>query len=54
MTGVQTCALPISFARALEAVPGDGPSMTFVARIESLAQNPPGEDWDGAWHLEHK
>ena len=43
-----------AFARALEAVPGDGPSSTFVARIESFAQNPPAEDWDGSWHLEHK
>jgi class 3 adenylate cyclase len=43
-----------AFARALEAVPGDGPSTTFVARIESFAQNPPAEDWDGSWHLEHK
>jgi adenylate cyclase len=43
-----------AFARALQAVPGDGPSATFVARIESFAQNPPAEDWDGSWHLEHK
>jgi adenylate cyclase len=43
-----------AFARALEAVPSDGPSTTFVARIESFAQNPPAEDWDGSWHLEHK
>jgi adenylate cyclase len=43
-----------AFARALEAVPGDGPSTTFIARIESFAQNPPAEDWDGSWHLEQK
>jgi class 3 adenylate cyclase len=43
-----------AFARALEAVPGDGPSMAFVERVESFAQNPPAEDWDGAWHLEQK
>jgi class 3 adenylate cyclase len=43
-----------AFARGLEAVPDDGPSMTFIARIESFAQNPPAEDWDGAWHLEQK
>ena len=43
-----------AFARALEAVPTDGPAATFVARIESFAQNPPAEDWDGSWHLEHK
>jgi adenylate cyclase len=43
-----------AFARALEAVPDDGPSMTFVARIDGFAQNPPAEDWDGSWHLEQK
>jgi len=43
-----------AFARALEAVPGDGPAMTFAARIESFAQNPPAQDWDGSWQLEHK
>jgi class 3 adenylate cyclase len=43
-----------AFARALQAVPGDGPSTTFAARIESLAQNPPADDWDGSWRLEQK
>jgi adenylate cyclase len=43
-----------AFARALEAVPDDGPSMTFIARIEGFAQTPLPEDWDGSWHLEHK
>jgi class 3 adenylate cyclase len=43
-----------AFARALEVVPGDGPSMTLAARIESLAQSSPPEDWDGSWQLEHK
>jgi hypothetical protein len=32
----------------------DGPSMTFIKRIEKLAAAPPGEGWDGAWHLERK
>jgi len=43
-----------AFDAALEAVPGDGPSLTLVARIESFAQNPPAADWDGAWQLERK
>ncbi len=43
-----------AFARALEAVPSDGPSMTFATRIESFARNPPAEDWDGSWRLEQK
>ena len=43
-----------AFGAALKAVPGDGPSLALVARIESFAQNPPSSDWDGAWQLEHK
>ncbi|WP_370691729.1 adenylate/guanylate cyclase domain-containing protein, partial [Bradyrhizobium sp.] len=43
-----------SFEAALVAMPGDGPSMTFIKRIEKLAAAPPGERWDGAWHLERK
>jgi class 3 adenylate cyclase len=43
-----------AFQAALAAVPGDGPSMTFIKRIEKLAKTPPGDGWDGAWHLERK
>jgi class 3 adenylate cyclase len=43
-----------AFTLALEAVPGDGPSMTFIERIDRFEQNPPPADWDGAWHLESK
>jgi adenylate cyclase len=43
-----------AFAAALEAVPGDGPSIEFVRRIDSFATNPPAGDWDGAWHPDHK
>ena len=43
-----------AFAAALDAVPGDGPSMAFKARVEAFRQTPPAADWDGAWHLEHK
>lgn len=42
------------FEAALLAMPGDGPSMNFVKRIEGLIAAPPGEGWDGAWHLERK
>jgi adenylate cyclase len=42
------------FEAALLAVPGDGPSMTFIKRIEKLAAAAPDEGWDGAWHLERK
>jgi adenylate cyclase len=43
-----------AFSAALEAVPGDGPSMAMVKRIGDLQANPPAEDWDGAWHLDQK
>jgi adenylate cyclase len=42
------------FEAALTAVPGDGPSGAFIERIEKLARTPPGDGWDGAWHLERK
>ena len=37
---------------SLEAMPGDGPSIALVRRIESLEANPLPEDWDGSWHIE--
>jgi adenylate cyclase len=43
-----------SLAAALEAVPGDGPSMTLARRVDDLKANPPAEDWDGSWHLDQK
>jgi adenylate cyclase len=43
-----------AFEAALAAIPGDGPSMTFIKRIDRLRAAPPGDDWDGAWHLERK
>ena len=39
---------------ALEIAPGDGPSLTLLARIESMEKNPPGADWDGSWRLDQK
>jgi class 3 adenylate cyclase len=43
-----------AFARGLEIAPGDGPSMTFLDRIDRMKQNPPAADWDGTWQLERK
>src|ERR1700733_3327549 len=43
-----------AFRAGLEAVPGDEPAQVFVKRVEDFAANPPSEDWDGAWHFEHK
>jgi class 3 adenylate cyclase len=37
---------------SLEAMPGDGPSITLLKRIESLNANPPPQGWDGSWHIE--
>jgi class 3 adenylate cyclase len=43
-----------AFEAALLAIPGDGPSMTFLSRIDRLMAAPPGDGWDGSWHLERK
>ena len=43
-----------AFTAALEFVPNDGPSSTFIKRIDGLMANPPGDEWDGSWHLEQK
>jgi class 3 adenylate cyclase len=43
-----------AFQAALHASPNDGPSMTFIKRIEKLVAAPPGDGWDGSWHLERK
>ncbi|MDL2402879.1 adenylate/guanylate cyclase domain-containing protein [Rhizobium mayense] len=37
---------------ALEVMPGDGPALGLLGRIESLKANPPSKDWDGSWRLE--
>ena len=43
-----------AFNAALEAVPGDGPSRTMLARIAQFEGNPPDAGWDGAWRLDSK
>jgi class 3 adenylate cyclase len=47
----EACAM---FAAALEAAPDDGPSMTLLARVADLKQNPPPENWDGSWQMKYK
>ncbi len=37
---------------ALEAVPGDGPSLALLRRIAAFKADPPSSDWDGAWRIE--
>jgi adenylate cyclase len=43
-----------AFDAALQADPGDEPSKTFIRRLDEFKTNPPPEDWDRAWHLDHK
>jgi len=42
------------FMAALDAMPDDGPAMTFVKRIDGLLADPPAADWDGVWRLDQK
>jgi class 3 adenylate cyclase len=37
---------------SLAAMPGDGPSMALLKRIENLKANPLPPGWDGSWHIE--
>jgi class 3 adenylate cyclase len=43
-----------AFKAALEVMPGDGPSLTLLKRIDGFGASPPAEDWDGAFRLERK
>jgi adenylate cyclase len=43
-----------AFEAELLVMPDDGPSMTFIKRIDRLIAAPPSEGWDGSWHLERK
>ena len=42
------------FDAALKVSPFDGPSRTFLERIDVLKSRPPQNDWDGSWQMEHK
>jgi adenylate cyclase len=37
---------------ALETLPGDGPSLALLQRIESLKAEPLPSDWDGVWRID--
>jgi class 3 adenylate cyclase len=41
-----------ALSAALEAMPGDGPSMALLKRVEGFKTTPPPQDWDGSWHIE--
>ena len=43
-----------AFIAALEAVPEDGPSKVFLARLEHLKADPPPPEWNGVWVLGEK
>jgi len=43
-----------TFRECLQIRPNDGPSGVFLERIQFLRRNPPGEDWNGVWHLREK
>ncbi|WP_029648211.1 adenylate/guanylate cyclase domain-containing protein [Methylocystis sp. SB2] len=43
-----------AFLQALAIAPEDGPSLTFIRRIDALIAAPPENDWDGSWRLEQK
>jgi adenylate cyclase len=42
------------FSQALAAHPGDGPSKIYFERCGIYRNNPPPDDWDGVWTLQHK
>jgi class 3 adenylate cyclase len=43
-----------AFAEAIAINPNDGPTITFLKRLEKFILHPPGDDWDGSWRLEQK
>jgi adenylate cyclase len=43
-----------AFTAAIEAAPGDAPSMALLARVALLKQNTPPANWDGSWRIESK
>ena len=42
------------FREALELNPNDKPSLIHIERSQYLKENPPPDDWEGAWVLESK
>ena len=42
------------FMAALAIVPEDGPSRTFLKRLDALQAANLAKNWDGAWHLDQK
>jgi class 3 adenylate cyclase len=42
----------VALKAAINAAPGDGPSATLLSRMESFRNNPPADNWDGAWRAD--
>jgi adenylate cyclase len=43
-----------AFNTCLELIPDDGPSLTFVKRVEQFQVTPPPSDWNGTWVITQK
>ncbi len=43
-----------AFEAILSGAPDDGPSKAYVERCRYFLEEPPGEDWDGVWHMKEK
>ncbi|HUQ08002.1 MAG TPA: adenylate/guanylate cyclase domain-containing protein [Kofleriaceae bacterium] len=43
-----------AFESILRGAPDDGPSKAYVERCTYFLEEPPGEDWDGVWHMKEK
>jgi adenylate cyclase len=44
----------LQFESLLQRFPHDGPCTLFIKRCDDMAANPPGENWDGVFKMEHK
>ncbi len=42
------------FEGCVKLNPNDTPCTLYIKRIQTLRKNPPGDDWDGVWHLTKK
>jgi hypothetical protein len=43
-----------AFQACLDVIPHDGPAQVFLSRTCRLREQPPGDSWNGVWHLESK
>lgn len=43
-----------SLLKVLELLPNDGPSITYIKRIEAFELNPPQQEWNGVFELKTK